>query len=115
MKRQFCKWKDVGAVAPIRTSSRIWSSLKVPISSLTEATAYVARPVLGPRLKLSTELVNAIEGRSIKEILGYPDHLKFHKSMTLFARADPDQPVFEAALQKYFGGNFDQSTLDRLR
>src|SRR5262245_50096347 len=85
------------------------------ISSLTEATAYVAHPVLGPRLRASTELVNAIEGRSTKEILGYPDHLKFHSSMTLFARADPDELVFHAALQKFFGGNFDQSTLDRLR
>jgi uncharacterized protein (DUF1810 family) len=39
---------------------------------------------LQPRLKASTELMNAIEGRSIKEILGYPDHVKFHSSMTLF-------------------------------
>ena len=85
------------------------------ISSLAEAAAYLAHPVLGPRLKTSTELVNAIEGRSIEEILGYPDHLKFHSSMTLFARADPDELVFQAALQKFFGGNFDQSTLDRLR
>jgi uncharacterized protein (DUF1810 family) len=84
------------------------------ISSLTEATAYVAHPVLGPRLRASTELVNAIEGRSIKEILGYPDHLKFHSSMRLFARADPDELVFQAALQKFFGGKVDQSTLDRL-
>jgi uncharacterized protein (DUF1810 family) len=70
------------------------------ISSLAEAAAYLAHPVLGPRLKTSTELVNAIEGRPIDEILGYPDHLKFHSSMTLFARTDPDELVFQAALQK---------------
>jgi uncharacterized protein (DUF1810 family) len=84
------------------------------ISSLAEAAAYVAHPVLGPRLKRCTELVNAIEDRSIEEVLGYPDHLKFHSSMTLFARAEPGEPVFQAALQKFFAGNFDQSTLNRL-
>jgi uncharacterized protein (DUF1810 family) len=67
----------------------MWFILPSAISSPTEASAYVAHPVLGPRLKLSTELVNAVEGRSIKEILDYPDHLKFRLSMTLFARADP--------------------------
>jgi uncharacterized protein (DUF1810 family) len=88
---------------------------KFAISSLAEAAAYVSHRVLGSRFKISTELVNAIEGRSIKEILGYPDHLKFHSSMTLFARAAPDEIVFQGALQKFFGGNFEQSTLDRLR
>jgi Protein of unknown function (DUF1810) len=48
------------------------------------------------------------------EVLGYPDHLKFHSSMTPFARAEPGKPVFQAALQKIFAGNFDQSTLNRL-
>jgi uncharacterized protein (DUF1810 family) len=84
------------------------------ISSLAEAAAYVAHPVLGPRLKTCTALVNAIEDRSIEEVLGYPDHLKFHSSMTLFARAEPNEPFFQAALQKFFAGNFDQSTLNRL-
>src|SRR5262245_1085652 len=77
------------------------------ISSLAEANAYVAHPVLGLRLKTCTELAKAIEGRSIEEILGYPDHLKFHSSMTLFACAAPDELVFQAALHKFFGGNFD--------
>ena len=66
------------------------------ISSLAEAAAYLDHSVLGPRLRTCTELVNAIEGRSIEEVFGYPDYLKFHSSMTLFARAAPNEPVFQA-------------------
>lgn len=86
---------------------------KFAISSIAEASAYLDHPVLGPRLTSCTELVNAVEGRSIEEIFGYPDHLKFHSSMTLFARVAP-HPAFQAALQKYFAGKLDQLTLDRL-
>ncbi|HXI68241.1 MAG TPA: DUF1810 domain-containing protein, partial [Steroidobacteraceae bacterium] len=57
------------------------------ISSLEEARAYLAHPLLGERLRHCTELVNRIEGRSAEEILGYPDYLKFRSSMTLFASA----------------------------
>lgn len=90
------------------------------LGSLEEARAYLAHPLLGPRLRECTELVNRIERRSIEEILGYPDHLKFHSCMTLFARAaiDPggadhadDGRAFEAALAKYFAGEGDPSTL----
>jgi uncharacterized protein (DUF1810 family) len=90
------------------------------IASMGEARAYLAHPLLGPRLRECTELVNRIERRSIEEIFGYPDHLKFHSCMTLFARAaiDPrgadhagDGRTFEAALAKYFSGEGDPSTL----
>ena len=87
---------------------------KFAISSLAEAAAYLDHPVLGPRLRTCTLLVNAIEGRSIEEVFGYPDHLKFHSSMTLFAQAAPDEPAFQTALQKFFGERLDQLTLDRL-
>jgi uncharacterized protein (DUF1810 family) len=87
---------------------------KFAISTLAEASAYLDHPVLGPRLRECTGLVNAIEGRAIEEIFGYPDHLKFHSSMTLFARAAPDEPVFQTALQTFFAGKLDQRTLDRL-
>jgi len=82
------------------------------IASLDEARAYLAHHILGPRLKECTSLVLAVEGRSIAEIFGTPDDLKFHSSMTLFARAAPQEPVFKAALQKYFGGKEDPLTLD---
>lgn len=87
---------------------------KFAISSRAEAAAYLDHPVLGPRLRTCTLLVNAIEGRSIEEVFGYPDHLKFHSSMTLFARAAPHEANFQGALQKFFGGKLDQLTLDRL-
>jgi uncharacterized protein (DUF1810 family) len=85
------------------------------ISSLAEAGAYLAHPILGPRLAECTRLVNRIEGRSVEQIFGYPDDLKFRSSMTLFARAAPDDQVFVAALQKYFRGEPDPATLLRLR
>ncbi len=84
------------------------------IESLAEAAAYLEHPVLGSRLRECTELVTAIEGSSIDEILGYPDDLKFRSSMTLFAHAGPDNRVFQHALAKYFGGEEDPLTLERL-
>ena len=81
------------------------------IRSLDEARAYLAHPVLGARLRECTALVNRIEGRAIGDILGNPDDLKFRSSMTLFARAAPDEPVFAEALAKYFAGEGDAATL----
>ncbi len=87
---------------------------KFAISSLAEAAAYLAHSVLGPRLAECTRLVNLVEGRSIGQIFGYPDDLKFRSSMTLFARASPANQVFIDALQKHFDGEFDPATLERL-
>ena len=81
------------------------------ISSLEEAAAYLNHHVLGPRLRECTSLVNAIEGRSIEDIFGYPDDLKFRSSMTLFARATQDNREFVDALQKYFQGEPDSATV----
>jgi uncharacterized protein (DUF1810 family) len=87
---------------------------KYAISSLDEAVAYLWHPILGPRLRECCRLVNLAEGRSIDEILGDPDNLKFRSSMTLFARATPENQEFMSALQKYFGGELDQKTLEKL-
>ena len=84
------------------------------ISSLAEAAAYLQHPVLGPRLAECTKLVNHVEGRTIEQIFGYPDDLKFRSSMTLFAHATPDNRVFLDALQKYSKGEFDPATMERL-
>ncbi len=84
------------------------------ISSIEEARAYMEHPVLGPRLRECTALVNAVQDRSIGEIFGYPDDLKFHSSMTLFALACEDNRVFLDALARYFGGAQDAATLTRL-
>jgi uncharacterized protein (DUF1810 family) len=84
------------------------------ISGRAEAEAYLRHPVLGPRLRRCATLVNAIEGRSVHEIFGAPDDMKFHSSMTLFGAVAEDGQVFLAALRKYFGGEMDPKTLERL-
>jgi uncharacterized protein (DUF1810 family) len=84
------------------------------ISSMAEARAYLEHPVLGSRLIGLTKLVNQVNGRSIHEIFGSPDDLKFHSSMTLFTQARPDEPVFREALDKYFSGIMDKGTLEKL-
>ncbi len=84
------------------------------IRSLAEARAYLEHPVLGARLRECTMLVNALQGQPIETIFGYPDYLKFRSSMTLFARAAPNETAFSEALTKYFGGEADPLTLARL-
>ena len=84
------------------------------ISSKEEAQAYLSHPILGPRLRECTRLVERIEGCAIGEIFGSPDDLKFKSSMTLFAAATPDNRIFLDALQKYFAGEKDEATLSRL-
>ena len=85
------------------------------ISGIEEAKAYLAHPVLGDRLCDCTALVNAVSGRSVEDIFGYPDDLKFHSSLTLFAQAShPENNVFNQALKKYFNGLTDQATMHRL-
>ena len=68
--------------------------------------------MLGVRLRECTRLVLEIEGRTVGQIFGYPDDMKFRSSMTLFALVAPEQPIYHAALQKYFGGRPDARTLD---
>jgi uncharacterized protein (DUF1810 family) len=85
------------------------------ISSLDEAAAYLRHPVLGPRLVECAELVVRVEGRTIRQIFGSPDDLKFRSSMTLFAAVSPDTPIFQQALDKYFDGDPDELTRVRLR
>ena len=84
------------------------------ISGLDEARAYLAHPVLGPRLRECAELAAAVERGSAADVFGYPDDLKLRSSMTLFARAAPDTPVFAAVLDRYFDGEPDPATLERL-
>lgn len=83
------------------------------IASRDEAVAYLGHTILGSRLRECTALVNAVEGRTILEILGSPDDLKFHSSMTLFGAASPDSE-FSAAIAKFYGGKPDERTLDLL-
>jgi uncharacterized protein (DUF1810 family) len=84
------------------------------IADLTEAELYLSHEVLGPRLKKAAQLTLAVDGNTVDEIFGYPDNLKLHSSMTLFAEATKGQSVFVEVLQKYFSGEFDGATLDLL-
>jgi uncharacterized protein (DUF1810 family) len=84
------------------------------IASLDEAKAYLQHPILGARLRECVRLVNGVEGRNSTEIFGPPDDMKFHSSMTLFALADPEEPLFADALRKYCGGDYDRATMERL-
>ena len=81
------------------------------ISGRAEALAYLAHPTLGPRLRECTELVNQVPDRTVDEIFGYPDDLKFRSSVTLFAAVAPGEQVFRATLDKYFAGEPDAATL----
>jgi uncharacterized protein (DUF1810 family) len=83
------------------------------ISSREHAVACLGHGILGSRLKDCTALVNAVEDRTIHEILGSPDDLKFHSSMTLFNAVSP-YPEFAAAISKFYGRKQDQRTVDLL-
>jgi uncharacterized protein (DUF1810 family) len=98
----------------IRGLARSPMAERFAIGSSDEARAYLAHSILGARLRECAGLVNAVEGRSASEIFGFPDDLKFHSSMTLFAKAVDEESVFLTALKKYFGGELDQGTLDRI-
>ena len=88
---------------------------KFAISSLAEAQAYLQHPVLGERLKDCTRLINELPGRTAGQILGGIDEMKFRSSLTLFAAATTDNRLFLDALKKYFQGQPDQATLDRIQ
>ncbi len=86
------------------------------LSGLDEARAYLAHPVLGPRLREAAQLAAAVPVGTASEVFGYPDDLKLRSSMTLFARAARDDPardgtVFTAVLDRYFDGDPDPRTL----
>ena len=84
------------------------------IRSLDEARAYLAHPILGPRLAECVQILLEVEGRSAEEILGPVDAMKLHSSLTLFLGAGPDDPRFAQALDRYFGGRPDPETERRV-
>ena len=85
------------------------------ITSLAEARAYLAHPVLGARLiECATILSNLPGGRTAEQIFGDVDAQKLHSSATLFMRAAPGEPVFRQVLDRYFGGVPDSATDERI-
>jgi uncharacterized protein (DUF1810 family) len=84
------------------------------IGSIAEAEEYLAHLVLGPRLRECVAVLNTTEGRTISQIMGYPDDMKLRSCLTLFARATADNQVFLDALDKFYDGEMDRETLKRL-
>jgi uncharacterized protein (DUF1810 family) len=84
------------------------------IHSLEEARAYLAHPVLGPRLLATARVVAAGPAVDARTLMGAVDAAKLRSSMTLFARAAPDEPAFQAVLDRYFDGAADPATDERL-
>jgi uncharacterized protein (DUF1810 family) len=84
------------------------------VSSLLEARAYLAHPVLGPRLIESATVVAQTRGRTAEQIFGGIDALKLRSCATLFLRADPEEPVFGQVLARYFDGLPDPATDQRI-
>jgi uncharacterized protein (DUF1810 family) len=90
------------------------TSVFFAISSLDEANAYMAHPILGPRLIECAGLVLAAKGRTARQIFGAVDEMKFRSSMTLFRRAAPEVAAFGACLDEFFAGEADPATLAEL-
>ena len=84
------------------------------IESLDEAAAYLAHPVLGPRLIECCEALLLHPDRSARDILGSPDDLKLRSCATLFSRIQPEHPVFERILDTFYLAGPDHRTLELL-
>ena len=109
-KRSHWMWFIFPQVAGLGFSAM---AQRYAIGSKLEAEAYLAHPLLGPRLIACARAVLAVEGRSAHQIFGSPDDLKFRSSMTLFA-AIAEDAIFAEALRKYFDGRPDEATLEAL-
>ncbi len=110
-KRSHWMWFVFPQIAGLGLSP---TSVFYAISSLDEAKAYLAHPVLGPRLADCARLVLEAEGRTARQIFGAVDAMKFRSSMTLFACADPPTSVFADGLDAFFAGERDPATLAKL-
>jgi uncharacterized protein (DUF1810 family) len=84
------------------------------VAGLAEARAYLAHPVLGERLRESCRALLELSTASADQVLGSVDAMKLRSSMTLFARADPDEELFTSVLERFFDGEADDRTDDLL-
>jgi uncharacterized protein (DUF1810 family) len=110
-KRTHWMWFVFPQIAGLGSSP---TSVKFALSGLDEARAYLDHPILGPRLRECTQLVAAHTGLTAFDIFGGIDALKLHSSMTLFAHAAPDDPLFKTVLDRYFDAQADPNTLSRI-
>jgi uncharacterized protein (DUF1810 family) len=85
-------------------------SQRYAIASLQQAEAYLSHPVLGPRLIECARILTELRSLDATDIFGSVDALKLRSSMTLFARIQPGDPVFQRVLDAYFDGGHDPAT-----
>lgn len=98
----------------LKALGRSQMAVRYGLADLADAQAYLAHPVLRERLIRCTQLVTSHPGLSAHEIMGSPDDLKLRSCMTLFALADPDEPLFRAALNQLYAGQPCEPTLHSL-
>lgn len=110
-KRTHWMWFVLPQVAGLGRSA---TAQRYAVSGLAEARAYLAHPVLGPRLRACCEALLALPTSDAGAVLGPVDAVKLRSSMTLFAAAAPDEPLFGEVLARFFDGRRDPATLDRL-
>jgi uncharacterized protein (DUF1810 family) len=111
-KRSHWMWFVFPQVAGLGRSGM---AQRYAIGSLDEARAYLAHPVLGPRLHECAQALLALPTTSAEAVLGGVDAMKLRSSMTLFALAAPEEPVFRQVLERFFGGEEDPETTRRAR
>jgi uncharacterized protein (DUF1810 family) len=107
-KRSHWMWYVFPQIAGLGVSE---TSQYFAIKNLAEAKAYLAHPILGPRLIECADALLALDGRTAREIFGSPDDLKLRSSATLFAHVSPARSAFQRVLEKYFDGASDERTL----
>ena len=90
-------------------------SQRYAVRSTAEARAYLEDPVLGARLRTCAEALVSLEGRSVEEIFGFPDDQKLRSCATLFGAVSPAGSVFHRLLQKYFQGEWDPKTIEKIK
>jgi uncharacterized protein (DUF1810 family) len=110
-KRTHWMWFVLPQIAGLGSSP---TARRYAIRSLDEARAYLAHPVLGPRLRETVAVVQDAPATDVEALLGSIDAQKLRSSMTLFARAAPDEPVFQDVLDRWFGGMPDPATDERI-
>ncbi|MCW2776663.1 MAG: uncharacterized protein JWN17_388 [Frankiales bacterium] len=110
-KQSHWMWFVLPQVAGLGRSE---TAQRYALADLDEARAYLAHPVLGPRLREAAAVLDVLPTDDAVEVLGSTDAQKLRSCMTLFARADPDEPLFRGVLAKYYAGEPDPATLERL-
>jgi uncharacterized protein (DUF1810 family) len=106
-KRSHWMWFVFPQVAGLGSSP---TARRYAVSGLDEARAYLAHPVLGPRLRECCEALLSLRATDPENVLGGIDALKLRSSMTLFARADPEEPLFTRVLERFYEGRSDAAT-----